>query len=84
MIYAYLFINLNTDQDNDNILDLVKDLPHVKEAYRLYGTYDMVLILEVESTNHLKEVTLQSVRRLINVESTVTFLALESYFKPKN
>lgn len=81
MINAYLFVNLDIDSDHEGILDSVKDIPEVKEAWRLYGTYDLVLLLEVESTDKLKEITLKSVRKLRFVESTMTMIALDSYYK---
>ncbi len=79
MIYAYLFIHLNQDQIGEDVIQGVNDIPQVKFAHRLYGTYDMVIFMETESTTDLKNVTLESVRALKFVESTVTFIALESF-----
>ena len=81
MISAYLFIHLNHDYNGENVLDDVREIPQVKEAYRLYGTYDMVIYIEAETTTELKRVTLESVRSLRYVESTVTFIALDWHIK---
>jgi DNA-binding Lrp family transcriptional regulator len=81
LIQAYLFINLDTERSQDNILDSIDDIEEVKEAYRLYGTYDLVLFIEAENTSKLKEVTLRSVRQLKFVSSTMTMIALDAYIK---
>lgn len=81
MINAYLFINLDPTYTDENILNAVRDIPQVKEAHRLYGTYDMVLYMETENTAELKAITIESVRKLKFVADTVTFIALESFFK---
>lgn len=80
MINAYLFINLDPSYSGENILAAVRDIPQVKEAHRLYGTYDMVVYMEVKDTDELKTVTIESVRKLQFVDDTVTFVALDSYF----
>ena len=81
MIEAYLFINLSTEQENDAILEEIRAIPEIQFAYQLYGTYDLVIFIRAKSTVHLKQITLESVRRLQYVESTMTMLALDSYFK---
>ena len=62
-------------------MDDVRIIPQVLSAHRLYGSYDMVIYMETETTRELKDVTLESIRKLRFVESTVTFIALESYKK---
>ena len=84
MIQAYLFINLDTDLNQENILDLISDIPEVVEAHRLYGTYDLVLFIEAENTIAMKEVTLRSVRQLKFVSSTMTMIALDAYYRNEN
>lgn len=81
MIHAYLLINLKTDIGNEEILDEVKKIPQVKEAYRLYGTYDLIILLEGESPKEIKDVTLESIRKLKYVESTMTMISLNSYVR---
>ena len=79
MISAYLFINLSSEKQDDNILDSLKTISEVKEAFRVYGTYDVVILIEAESTKALKEITLKSVRQLGFVHSTMTLLSLSQW-----
>ena len=83
MISAYLFINLDVENEENDPLDAIRDIPGVKEAYRVYGTYDMVMLLEAESTRLLKDIILKSVRRIQFVRSTMTLLSLAHYKKSK-
>jgi DNA-binding Lrp family transcriptional regulator len=83
LISAYLFINLDVETEENNPLDAIQDIPEVKEAHRVYGTYDMVMLLEAESTKILKDIILKSVRRIQFVRSTMTLLSLAQYEKPK-
>ncbi len=81
MISAYLFINLSSDNSDDSILDSLQNIEEVKKAYRVYGTYDVVILMEAENTKILREVTLKSIRQLKFVHSTMTLLSLISYEK---
>lgn len=81
MMGAYLFINLDLSQNYENLLTDVKKLNGVKFANRLYGTYDLVIYMEVINSEELKRLTLESVRTLKFVKSTVTFISMDSYEK---
>ena len=81
MMGAYLFINLDLSQNYENLLTDVKKLNGVKFANRIYGTYDLVIYMEVINSEELKRLTLESVRTLKFVKSTVTFISMDSYEK---
>jgi DNA-binding Lrp family transcriptional regulator len=81
MLSAYLFVNLNQEFSGEDIITDVVQIDQVKFAYRLYGMYDLCIYMEADTTVELKEVTLESIRKLRFVESTVTFISLESYIK---
>ena len=79
MISAYLFVNLSSDNSDETIFDSLKDIDEVKKSYRVYGTYDIVILIEAENTKILREITLKSIRQLKFVHSTMTLLSLLSY-----
>lgn len=81
MISAYLFINLSTEKNDDSILSALSDIPEVVESYMVYGTYDVVILIRAKSTNDLKQVTVNSVRKLGFVHSTMTLISLDSFEK---
>ncbi|MHA2100074.1 MAG: Lrp/AsnC ligand binding domain-containing protein [Candidatus Kariarchaeaceae archaeon] len=62
-------------------MDSLTSINEVKKAYLVYGTYDIVILIEAENTKLLREVTLKSIRQLKFVHSTMTLLSLSSYEK---
>jgi len=80
LINAYLFINLSSEREDVDLLDPIKEIREVIEAYRVYGTYDIVILIEAENAVSLKDITLKSVRKLGFVHSTMTLISLQSYY----
>jgi DNA-binding Lrp family transcriptional regulator len=60
----------------DDVLDAVKQLPHVMEAYLLYGTYDIIAKVEAPSNATLRDVITHTVRRLENVRATQNLVVI--------
>ena len=79
MISAYLFISLSQDNSDNTVLNDLSNIPEVKTAHRVYGTYDVVIFIVAENTKVLREITLKSIRQLEFVHSTMTLLSLSSY-----
>jgi DNA-binding Lrp family transcriptional regulator len=63
-------INAEVGAQHD-ILNALRRIEHVKEAYLAYGVYDLLVKLEAETTDRLKE-AIASLRRLSRVRSTLT------------
>jgi DNA-binding Lrp family transcriptional regulator len=81
LVSAYLFINLEIDIEEVDILSSISDISEVKFAHQVYGTYDVVMLIEAETSKALKQVILRSIRRIQHVRSTMTLLSLASYEK---
>ncbi len=73
MIKAYVFIVTN---DEDQTLDRVKAIEGVKEAHIVYGTYNVLLILEAPGGKKLKEIVTKAIRHIDGILSTMTTIAL--------
>jgi hypothetical protein len=67
---AFVMINAQVGAEQE-IVDAVKMMEHVKEAYVAYGVYDVLVKLEAETAEKLKE-AIASLRRLSRVRSTLT------------
>lgn len=67
---AFVMINAQVGAEHE-IVDAVKRMEHVKEAYVTYGVYDVSVKLEAETADKLKE-AIASLRRLSRVRSTLT------------
>jgi DNA-binding Lrp family transcriptional regulator len=73
---AFVLINAEIGSEDD-VLQELRKLPNVKEAYIVYGVYDIVTKVEAESMDKLKEVITWKIRRLDKVRSTLTMIVVE-------
>ena len=76
MAKAFVFINVESGLETE-VLERLREVPEVKEAYFVYGVYDIVAKVETDSMERLKEVISSKVRRLDNVRSTLTTIIVE-------
>jgi DNA-binding Lrp family transcriptional regulator len=66
-------LNVETGTDEE-VLDSLKPLQEVKEARMVYGVYDIVVRVEAETMEELKNVVSWTIRRLDRVRSTMTMI----------
>lgn len=72
---AFVLINTEIGAEEE-ILQELRKIPNVKEAYVVYGVYDIVAKVEAENMDKLKEIISWKVRRLDKVRSTLTMLVV--------
>jgi DNA-binding Lrp family transcriptional regulator len=75
MALAFVLINAEIGSEGE-ILKELKKLENVKEAYLVYGVYDIVAKVEADTMEKLKEFTSFKVRRLNKVRSTLTMIVM--------
>ena len=73
MPIAFVLINAELGKE-DMVLALVRALPEVKEAYMVYGAYNIILKVEAETTQAIKDTVFFKIRRIDNVRSTITMM----------
>jgi len=73
---AFVLINAEIGSE-DEVLKSLKTIPNVKEAYVVYGVYDIVARVEAEAMEKLKDVVTWKIRRLDKVRSTLTMIVIE-------
>lgn len=73
---AFIFVNVEVGSESE-VLKRLREVPEVKEAYFVYGVYDIVAKVETDSMNRLKEVISLKVRRLDKIRSTLTTIVME-------
>jgi DNA-binding Lrp family transcriptional regulator len=77
MPLAFVLINTEIGAEEE-VLQQLRQLPSIKEAYLVYGVYDIVAKVEAESMDKLKEIVSWNIRRLEKVRSTLTMLVMTS------
>ena len=72
------FVLINTEIGSEaEVLKTLKKVSGVKEAYSVYGVYDIVAKIQAETMDKLKELVTWHIRRLDKVRSTLTMIVTE-------
>lgn len=74
---AFVLINAEIGSESELVEELRK-MPYVKEAYLVYGVYDIIARIEAENMDKLKEIVTWKIRKLNKVRSTLTMIVMES------
>src|SRR2546430_3940181 len=78
MPMAFVLINAEIGSE-DAVVKELKAVSNVKEAYMVYGVYDIVAKVAADSMDKLKEIITWKIRRLNKVKSTLTMIVIENY-----
>ena len=76
MATAYVLITCDLGFDVE-IIDEIKQLDEVKEVHGIFGAYDIIVKLESDNVENLKDVFTWKIRKLNRVRSTLTLMATE-------
>jgi len=76
MPVAFVLINTETEFMTD-VLKALRDVEGVREAYSVYGVYDILAKVEAENMDKLKDIVTWKIRRLQNIRSTLTMIVIE-------
>ncbi|MCK4582821.1 Lrp/AsnC ligand binding domain-containing protein [Candidatus Bathyarchaeota archaeon] len=70
---AYVLLNAELGQEA-SIIDALQGIKEIIKIHSLYGIYDLIIEMETDSMDRVKEVVFNNVRRLDHVKSTITLL----------
>ena len=73
MIHAYVMLNVETGAERV-VLERLKAVDAVEEAYISYGVYDIILRVKANTMQDLKEEITRKVRTTNQVLSTLTLI----------
>jgi len=73
---AFVLISVEISK-MESVLEELRKIDAVKEAYMLYGVYDVIVKVEADTMDKLKEIVTWKVRRLDKVQSTQTMMVIE-------
>ena len=76
MPIAFVLINTETWSESE-VLEALKKIDAVEEAYMVYGVYDVVAKVKDDTMDKLKEIVTWHIRRLDKVRSTLTMIVIE-------
>ncbi len=70
--FVLLTIEIGFEED---VLKSLKDIPEVKETFRVYGVYDFLFRVEADTREDLKGVVWK-IRQMGKVQSTLTMIVI--------
>jgi len=76
MITSYVLLKIQPGMDR-NVLHVVRKLAKVKIVETLYGEYDMLLKIEVETLDDLDSFIFDTVRTIKGVEGSTTLITIK-------
>ena len=75
MVTMKAFVLLNTELGQESkTIEALEGVGEITQIYSLYGIYDLIIEMEADTMDKVKEVVFNKVRRLDNVKSTITLL----------
>jgi DNA-binding Lrp family transcriptional regulator len=75
MTMAFIMLNAEVGSEDELAKDL-KKLANVKEVYPVYGVYDIVVKVEADTMEQLREVV-SRIRKLNKVKSSLTMTVMD-------
>ena len=75
MASAYLLLNVETGTEEE-VINHLKTHQEVKEAWMVYRVYDIIVGVETETMEELKNVISWTIRRLDRIRSTMTMIVV--------
>jgi len=75
MSVAFVLINSELGFEAEIVSELNK-IVGVKEVYMVYGVYDIIVKMEAETMEKVKDIVTWKIRRLDRVRSTLTMIVM--------
>jgi len=72
---AYVLLNVEIDTGKE-VLNALEEIPDVKEGYRLYGVYDLIIRVEAETMQEFKD-SINRIRDIGKIRSTLSLLCIK-------
>ena len=70
MVLAFILVNTELGREKE-VLGRLMGIPAVRDAYEVYGVYDIILKVEADSRNAFQQ-AVSVIRRVAGVRSTLT------------
>lgn len=75
MPIAFILINTKSGSEGE-VLQSLREIEGVREAYSVYGVYDVVAKIEATSMDKLRDIVTFKIRRLSIVRTTLTMIVI--------
>ncbi len=73
---AYVLINCFIGAE-ESVIPQLKEIDLVKEVHGTFGAYDIVVLVEADTTESLRDAITWKIRKIEKIRSTLTLMAIE-------
>lgn len=73
---AFVLMNAELGKENQ-IVNEIQKIDNVKEVYPVYGVYDVLMVIESDSMEVLRETITSKIRKLDGIKSTLTMIIVK-------
>jgi DNA-binding Lrp family transcriptional regulator len=73
---AIVLINTDLGAERD-VANKLRSSPYVTEAHLVYGTYDIIAIVEADTPSKLKDIITYNIRGLDKIRTTISMIVVE-------
>lgn len=77
MTIAYVLLNCDLGAEED-LIEKLKELEQVKDVFETIGTHDMMVKLEAENFEKIREIVSWNIQKLDKIRSTSTLIRKEN------
>jgi Lrp/AsnC family transcriptional regulator for asnA, asnC and gidA len=75
MAMAYVLLNTELGQES-GIIPALENVEEVKEIYSVYGVYDILIKIEIENMDELRNVVTNKIRNIPHIRSSLTLITV--------
>jgi DNA-binding Lrp family transcriptional regulator len=76
MATAFVLINCEFNSEK-NIVQQLKSIDNVKDVYGTFGAYDILVKIESDHVEKIRETITQKIRKVEKISSTLTLMVIE-------
>jgi len=73
---SYVLINCNIGAE-EFVISQLKEIDLVKEVHGTFGAYDIVVLVEADTVESLRDTITWKIRKIEKIRSTLTLMAIE-------
>ena len=70
---AYVLVNCELGSEKE-IINQLKNIEGVKETHGIFGAYDILVKIELENVEKMREIIIWKIRKLSRICSTLTLM----------
>jgi DNA-binding Lrp family transcriptional regulator len=80
MVSAFVLVNCHFPFDT-RIMDEISKMPSVANVYRISGRYDLIVKVNANTEDEVKEIVSRDISALQGVDATVTIIIAKQHMK---